>query len=67
MTELQNVRTAEVVAAEIRALTASMLGNIIEIGHRMCEVKEMLPYDEFGKWIKENTGYGQMTPPKKDE
>lgn len=61
MTELQNVRTAEVVAAEIRALTASMLGNIIEIGRRMCEVKEMLPYGEFGKWIKENTGYSSST------
>ena len=32
MTELQTVRTVEVVAAEINALTASMLGNIVEIG-----------------------------------
>ena len=61
MTELQNIRTAEMVAAEINALTASMLGNIIEIGRRMCEVKEMLPYGEFGKWIKENTGYSSST------
>ena len=40
MTELQTVRTVEVVAAEINALTASMLGNIVEIGRRMCEAKE---------------------------
>lgn len=61
MNELQNVRTTEMVAAEIRALTASMLGNIIEIGRRMCEAKEMIPYGEFGKWIKENTGYSVST------
>lgn len=61
MNELKNVRTTEMVAAEIRALTASMLGNIIEIGRRMCEAKEMIPYGEFGKWIKENTGYSVST------
>lgn len=61
MNELQNIRTTEMVAAEIRALTASMLGNIIEIGRRMCEAKEMVPYGEFGKWIKENTGYSVST------
>lgn len=61
MTELQTVRTVEVVAAEINALTASMLGNIVEIGRRMCEAKEMLPYGTFGTWIKENTGYSTST------
>ena len=61
MTEMQAVRTVEVVAAEINALTASMLGNIVEIGRRMCEAKEMLPYGTFGTWIKENTGYSTST------
>ena len=61
MTQLETVRTVETVAAEIRALTASMLCNVIEIGRRMCEVKEMLPYGEFGKWIEENTGYSNST------
>lgn len=61
MTELQTARTVEVVAAEINALTASMLGNIVEIGRRMCEAKEMLPYGTFGTWIKENTGYSTST------
>ena len=54
-------RTLEVVAAEIRAFTASMLGNIIEIGRRLCEAKEMLPYGEFGAWVEDNTGYGKST------
>lgn len=54
-------RTLDMVAAEIRTFTASMLNNIIEIGRRMCEAKEMLPYGKFGEWIKENTGYSRST------
>ena len=54
-------RTPEVVAAEIRTFTAGMLNSIIEIGRRMCEVKEMLPQGEFDTWVKENTGYGRST------
>lgn len=49
------------VAAEIRTFTASMLNNIIEIGRRMCEAKDMLPYGKFGDWIRENTGYSSST------
>ena len=57
----QEARTPEIVAAEIRTFTASMLNNVIEIGRRMCEVKEMLPQGEFDAWVKENTGYGRST------
>ena len=56
-TETKVVRTVDVIAAEIRAFTASMLGNIIEIGRRMVEAKELLPHGEFGPWLKANTGY----------
>ena len=61
MNELQTPRTLDMVAAEIRTFTASMLNNIIEIGRRMVEAKEMLPYGDFGKWIQENTGYSSST------
>lgn len=61
MNELQTTRTLDMVAAEIRTFTASMLNNIIEIGRRMVEAKEMLPYGAFGKWIQENTGYSVST------
>ena len=61
MNELQTHRTLDMVAAEIRTFTASMLNNIIEIGRRMVEAKEMLPYGDFGKWIQENTGYSAST------
>lgn len=60
-TAVNTPRTLDVVAAEIRTFTASMLNNIIEIGRRMCEAKEMLPYGKFGDWIKENTGYSRST------
>ena len=62
MSELVQIgRTPEMVAAEIRAFTTSMLRNVIEIGRRMCEIKEMLPHGEFGDWIELNTGYSKST------
>ena len=64
MNEVVNVnegRSLEVISAEIRAITASMLSNIMEIGRRMCEAKELLPHGEFGTWIKEQTGYSLST------
>ena len=60
-TGADRVRTLEIIAGEIRTFTASMLNNIIEIGRRMCEAKEMLPYGQFGDWIKANTGYSRST------
>lgn len=61
MNEIQQVRTLEQVAMEIRGYTSAMLTNIIEIGRRMVEAKEMLPYGEFGNWIRDNTGYSSST------
>lgn len=60
-TEMQSTRTLEVVAAEIRTFTASMLNNIIEIGRRMVEAKALLPHGEFLPWLKEQTGYSSST------
>lgn len=54
---LEQVRTPEIIAQEIRGYTGMMLNIAIEIGRRMCEVKAMLPHGEFGKWIEENTGH----------
>ena len=58
---MEQPRTLEMIGAEIRTFTASMLNNIIEIGRRMCEAKELLPYGQFGDWIKANTGYSRST------
>ena len=54
-------RTLDTIAAEIRVFTAGMLNNVIEIGRRMIEAKELVPYGQFGAWIKENTGYSVST------
>lgn len=59
MNELTEVRTLEIVAAEIRSYTWSMLTNIIEIGRRLTEAKEMLPHGEFINWCTENFGYSR--------
>ena len=61
MSNLEQARTPEVIASEIRGYTSMMLTNAIEIGRRMCEVKELLPHGTFGNWIKENTGYSAST------
>lgn len=61
MSGLVEKKSPEVLAAEIRALTASMLANIIEIGRRMCQAKEILPHGQFGEWVKTKTGYSQST------
>lgn len=59
--ELTTVRSLDTIAAEIRALTASMLSNVIEIGRRMVEAKDVVPYGQFGDWLRENTGYSTST------
>ena len=55
------VRTPEIVAAEIRTFSASMLNNAIEIGRRLVEAKELLPYGEFGGWVTRETGYSSSS------
>ena len=42
-----------------RSYTWSMLTNIIEIGRRLVEAKEMLPHGEFMSWCTENFGYSK--------
>lgn len=50
-------RTLEVVAAEIRGYTFSMLTNIVEIGRRLVEAKSMIKHGEFMNWTRENFGF----------
>ena len=56
-----DARTPEIIGAEIRALTGAMLSNAIEIGRRLCEAQELLPYGSFGEWVKTETGYSVST------
>lgn len=58
---LTTQRSLDVIGAEIRALSISMLNSVIEIGRRMAEAKEMIPYGQFGEWVKTNTAYSAST------
>lgn len=53
MSELTTLRSIETITGEIRALQQNTLACAIEIGRRLLEAKELLPYGEFGAWLKE--------------
>lgn len=58
LTDEQKLST---IAAEIRALTATALTTIIEIGRRMCAAKAMVKHGEWAGWLQQNTGYSSST------
>ena len=55
------VRTPEMVVTEIQFLKASTLNNLIEIGRRLVELKEMIPYGQFGEYVEKKTGFSSTT------
>lgn len=57
--QAETPHTLDELASDIRAFSGSILFSAIEIGRRMVEAKKMLPHGEFGKWVKEKTGYSQ--------
>lgn len=58
---LQQERTLEVIAGEIRTYSDLLAKSAIEIGRRLCEAKEMVPHGEFTEWVKINTGYSSSS------
>ncbi|MDQ7093614.1 DUF3102 domain-containing protein [Desulfosporosinus sp. PR] len=65
MNDLPSDRTPPVIAAEINAIKHQtgkiILAGAIEIGRRLKEVKELLPYGEWGKWLEDSISYSQKT------
>lgn len=65
MNELDIKRTPETVGAEIRGLTAQAkqmtLWFGIEIGRRLCEVKEMIGHGEWLPYLRAQTEFSQST------
>ena len=47
--------------AEILILKQQTAQNIIEIGKRLIQVKEMLPHGEWGKWLAEKVDFSDRT------
>ncbi len=58
-------RTAEVIASEILIIrenaAKALLSASIEIGARLIEAKELVPYGEWGTWLEDNFEYSQST------
>ena len=48
------VRTLDVIAAEINELSVRNFLNILAIGRRMVEAKDLLPHGQFGPWLEAN-------------
>lgn len=65
MNELQTARSAAAVGAEIRALTQQFkymtLVYGIEVGRRLTEAKELVPYGSWGDWLKAETDFSDAT------
>ena len=66
MNEMEKTeRTVDTVTLEINTLHRQaqqmMLGYVIEIGRRLVEVKEMLPYGSWGTYLAQRTPYSQST------
>lgn len=65
MLEFELARNPQTIADEINAIKKEVEGAIIngaiEIGKRLCEVKEMLPVGSWGQWLKEHVEYSERT------
>ena len=61
-------RTLEQVTAEIRFLDAQagrlVMGHALEIGRRLTEAKELVPYGEWGSYLEKELHYSQSTADK---
>lgn len=65
MLEFELSRTPEVIAGEIidivRDTQRAVISATIEIGKRLCEVKQMVPAGSWGQWLRENISYSERT------
>ena len=63
MNELENVRTPEIIAAEINVIKENVRKTIlrgrIEIGERLIEAKSMVPDGKWGTWLAEKVDYSE--------
>lgn len=61
-------RTLDMVTAEIKFLDAQagrlVMGHALEIGKRLTEAKEMVPYGEWGNYLEKELHYSQSTANK---
>ena len=56
--------TLNQITLEVKFYLSQTAQNIIEVGKRLMQAKEMLPHGEFGKWLDSNFGLSQSTAQK---
>ncbi|SHI98646.1 DUF3102 domain-containing protein [Desulfosporosinus lacus] len=65
MSVVLSARTSAQIASEINLIKSRtdkiILQNCVQIGHCLTEAKAVLPYGEWGKWLKEEVSYSQRT------
>lgn len=65
MLEFEVVRTAEVIAQEIREIKEqtceAVISGTIEIGKRLCEAKALVAVGSWGDWLRDNVSYSERT------
>lgn len=65
MNNVQIIRTADMIAAEINAIKDQtrniVLYNSIEIGRRLVEAKEIVGHGEWSNWLEKSVDYSQRT------
>lgn len=63
--DVLSARTPAHIASEINLIKSRadkmMLQNCIQIGRCLTEAKAVIPYGEWGKWLKEEVSYSQRT------
>lgn len=65
LTERQTPRDVETITREIKDLQrqaqGTMVAYAVEIGRRLKEAKSLLPYGEWGIWLKDKVAFSQST------
>lgn len=59
--DLQQVNTVKKLTTEILIFKQQAAVNIIEIGRRLYQVKEMLPHGEWGNWLEKEVEFTDRT------
>lgn len=61
MSEMTNTRSIEVIENEILFFKAQASASLLEIGRRLIEAKEQIPYGEWQKWLAEKVAFSERS------
>lgn len=63
--EITEVRDSAIIAAEINVIKdrtkREVLSASVQIGQRLCEAKELVPYGDWEQWLHDRVDYSQST------